>query len=339
MNAYLNYVIEANVALILFLGTYLLILRKETDFKIQRAFLLFGILMSLTFPLFHMQWNGPTIPAINKVMSSYFLPKVVVVAQSNVAAGGNMPGLSIVDIIQIVYVAGLSFFMTQFFVRLRRLVVLIGRSRSTRYGMVTVIESQKSIPAFSFFNHIVIGRANALSINEKQDIIRHELVHTSQYHSFDVLLINLLAIFFWFNPFLKIYKKIFVQLHEFEADAHAIESRDVNEYCSLLAKVALESAGFKLANHFSKSLTVKRIEMMRTIKQKIRPWKMVAAAGIIPIAFLIIACQDQIANEVADLAKSSSMPIDIPAEVQHKYDELALASPDKKFLLMETDEN
>jgi TonB family protein len=79
--------------------------------------------------------------------------------------------------------------------------------------------------------------------------------------------------------------------------------------------------------------------MMRTIKKKIRPWKMAVAAGIIPVAFFVIACQDQIANEVADIAKSSSMAIDIPAEVQQKYDELSLASPDKKFLLMETDEN
>jgi hypothetical protein len=31
MNAYVNYVVEANAALILFLGAYLLILRRETD--------------------------------------------------------------------------------------------------------------------------------------------------------------------------------------------------------------------------------------------------------------------------------------------------------------------
>src|SRR5688500_4923340 len=264
MNAYVNYVVEANAALILFLGAYLLILRRETDFKIQRAFLLFGILMSLTFPLLHVQWNGPSIPAISRVMSSYFLDEIVVVAGGNIAAStASTPWVTTINFIQIVYAVGVSFFIIRFFVWLLSLVILVRQSKPTAYGTLTVIESPKSIPAFSFFNCIVIGRADTLSVKEKNDIIRHEIVHAHQFHSFDILLINLLAIFFWFNPLLKIYKKIFVQLHEFEADARAVENRDVNEYCSLLAKVALESAGFKLANHFSKSLTLKRIEMMR----------------------------------------------------------------------------
>lgn len=66
---------------------------------------------------------------------------------------------------------------------------------------------------------------------------------------------------------------------------------------------------------------------------------MLAIAGVIPIAFFIIACQDQLANEVAEIAKGSTMAIDIPAEVQIKYDELTAANPEKKYLLMETDEN
>ena len=66
---------------------------------------------------------------------------------------------------------------------------------------------------------------------------------------------------------------------------------------------------------------------------------MLAVASVIPLAFFFIACQDQIANEVAEIAKRSSMAIDIPKEVQEKYDQLQQANPQKKFLLMETDEN
>jgi TonB family protein len=185
----------------------------------------------------------------------------------------------------------------------------------------------------------VLGRVNELSTAEKQNIIRHESVHVSQLHSFDILLINILRIFFWFNPLLKNYKKIFVQLHEFEADARAVENRDVNEYCNLLARVALESAGFKLANHFNNSLTLKRIEMMRTIKRKIKPWKMLVIASVIPLAFIVIACQDQITNEMTEIAKSSTMALDIPQEVQEQYNMMVKMNPEKKFLLMETDEN
>ena len=58
MNGYLNYFIEANIGLVLFLAAYALLLRNETDFKIKRFFLLIGIFISLTFPLFHIQNAG-----------------------------------------------------------------------------------------------------------------------------------------------------------------------------------------------------------------------------------------------------------------------------------------
>jgi TonB family protein len=340
MNAYLNYFIEANIGLVLFLGAYVLFLRNETDFKMQRIFLLAGILISLTLPLLHIQGTGAVIPSLSNIVPAYFLPEFVITANGTSAASSD-PSVSI-DFwfyLQLFYVTGLAFFLIRFLVWITALVALIKRSSPTVDGKLTIVESEKVVPTFSFFHFIVLGQAHTLSPEDRQKVIRHESVHVHQLHSFDILLINVISIFFWINPFLKTYKKIFVQLHEFEADARAVENRDVNEYCSLLAKVALESAGFKLANHFNNPLTLKRIEMMRTIKRKIKPWKMLAIAGVIPIAFFIIACQDQIANEVADIAKGSTMAIDIPAEVQIKYDELTKANPGKKFLLMETDEN
>ncbi|HKZ38740.1 MAG TPA: hypothetical protein VJ184_13860, partial [Chryseolinea sp.] len=78
MNAYLNYIIEANIALILFLIAYVVVLKNETDFKSKRVFMLIGILTSLTFPLLHIQFSGSSIPTVIQVMPSYILPKVSV---------------------------------------------------------------------------------------------------------------------------------------------------------------------------------------------------------------------------------------------------------------------
>ena len=341
MNGYLNYFIEANIGLVLFLTAYTLLLRKETDFKIKRYFLLLGIFTSLTFPLLHIQYGGTSIPTLSRVIPSYFLPEFTITGDGTAASEAVR-----VDYVkggwfslQVLYVGGLLFFSAQFIVRLFNLLRTIKNSKTDQIGNLKIVEYAEDQPTFSFFNFIILGQTNFLSLEEKQKIIKHEAVHATQLHSFDILLLNLISIFFWFNPFLKSYKKIFVQLHEFEADARAVENRDVNEYCNLLARVALTSAGIKLANHFNNSLTVKRIEMMRTIKKKIKPWKMLLVAGVIPLAFFAIACQDQIANEVAEIAKSSTMAVDIPLEVQQKYDQLLQANPQKRFLLMETDEN
>ncbi|HEX6222766.1 MAG TPA: M56 family metallopeptidase [Chryseolinea sp.] len=339
MNGYLNYFIEANIGLLLFLAAYMLLLRNETDFQIKRGFLLIGIFTSITFPLLHIQYGSMNVATLSRIIPPNLLPQITITGDQavNQEVTQSRGVTELWFYLQIVYAAGLIFLAARFIARLFSLLRTINTSNPAKVGKLKIVEYGENHATFSFFNFIVLGQAKFLSSEEKQKIIKHEAVHASQFHSFDILLLNLISIFFWVNPFLKSYKKIFVQLHEFEADARAVENRDVNEYCNLLARVALTSAGVKLANHFNNSLTVKRIEMMRTIKKKIKPWKILAAAGIIPLAFFFIACQDQISNEVAKITKESTMAVDIPAEVQRRYDELLLANPEKKFLLMETD--
>ena len=340
MNAYLNYIIEANIGLILFLMAYALILRNETDFKIKRVFLLIGLLSSISFPLLHIQFNGTGIPTISQVIPTYLLPEIKITDGEQIHTASTFNKLNSGWFYLLwLYVIGLSYFFIRFLIQIFDLLHVIKNSKGNQLGKFNIVEVEEDKPTFSFFNFIFISKGKSLSIDEKQKIIRHELVHANQLHSFDILLLNIVSVFFWFNPFIKTYKKIFVQLHEFEADARAVENRDVNEYCTLLAKVALQSADFQLANHFNNSLTLKRIEMMRTIKQKIKPWKMLVIASVIPLTFFIISCQDQVMDDVTAIAKASTMALDIPQEVQQKYDELTKANPDKKYLLMETDES
>jgi TonB family protein len=109
----------------------------------------------------------------------------------------------------------------------------------------------------------------------------------------------------------------------------------VNKYCSLLARVALQSANLSLANYFNNSLTIKRIEMMRTIKSKINRWKLVAVAAVIPGLFFFVACQEQIDEGIADIAQNSSMALLVPEKIQTKFDQLKNEHPDKKYVLLE----
>ena len=71
---------------------------------------------------------------------------------------------------------------------------------------------------------------------------------------------------------------------------------------------------------------------------KIRGWKIAGIVTVMAIFFFFTACQDQVLTEVNDLAKSSTVALDVPADVQKKYDELREASPEKQFLLVEVDQ-
>jgi TonB family protein len=203
-------------------------------------------------------------------------------------------------------------------------VMLIRKTAPSQGSRTRIAELADSEITFSFFHFIFIGNASGLSDFEKQRIIDHENTHAQQWHSVDMLLLRLLQIVFWFNPLISIYKKIFVQVHEFEADARAVENQDVNRYCSLLARVALQSAGLSIANHFNNSLTLKRIQMMRTIKSGIKRWKLATCAVAIPLLFFAIACQDQIAD------KESA---NLPEEVQTRFEVFKQNYPGENFIV------
>ncbi len=337
MNHYLNYLVEANLSLAFFLASYLLVLRKETIFGFQRMFLLTGIIASLIFPLVHISFSGTRIPSLGQLIPSYLLPEVTIQAEGSPSLLHTFQGkVDYWHYIELIYIGGILFFLSRFFLQLIQLTRKLTCSTPHQVGIYKVIESPEHQHTFSFFNYIFLGQSNVLTAEEKNRVIRHEAVHARQLHSLDLLLLNLVTIFFWFNPLLIIYRKIFIQLHEFEADARAVQNRDVNAYCILLAKVALQSADFPLANHFNNSLTLKRITMMNTLKHKIKTWKMVAVASALPLVFVIIACQDQVATEAQKLAKSTTTAIDIPLEIQSKMEELENKKPEKKFVVIET---
>lgn len=337
MTAALNYIIEANLGLVLILAVYRLLLQGETNFRLLRLFLLSGIFASLLFPLIHIQSNqGPSPFSISQVMPSYWLPEVVVGGEGTEAV--HEASFNFWKYTTLVYYTGVIIVCLIVIFQLIQLFRIIRRSTTYRLKQLYIAESTDDKPIFSFFQFIFIGQAHNLSSNEKQQIIQHESVHAHQWHSFDILLINVLKIFFWFNPFINTYKKTFIQLHEFEADARAVENSDLNKYCSLLARVALQSAGFTLVNYFNNSLTVKRIEMMKTLKTKIKEWKLIALVMVVPIVFFFIACQDQIENDLTEITRNSTHALMVPAHIQSRFEELKKENPDKNYVLLELNE-
>jgi len=329
MNAYLNYLLEASIGLCLFLLVYQVFLRKETSFRLNRFFLLIAILASVTFPLLKLNTADSPVPSLNFSVEPALTEELIYANDSALAE--SYPALTTWEILAILYAAGLGVFLIVFVIRLAGMLRALKRSSKYNFNEHHIVELKSQDSPFSFFNYIFIGSTPPLTEKEKQQIIEHESIHAKLYHSVDIVLLNILGIVFWFNPFVRIYKKIFVQLHEFEADARAVSTHDVDDYCSLLARVALYSADYKLANHFSNSLTIKRIEMMRTLKQKIKSWKVIAVAMVIPIVFFVVACQDQVEDEPQE--QYIERPIEWPAAVTDALADLQKKHPNDIFLV------
>jgi TonB family protein len=308
----------------------------ETDFVVKRAFVLVSIGISLIFPLIHITTQTQFVPAIGSLVSPSWLPDVIVYADGNQTAEKVSGNLDLWLLTRVVYATGVIAALLLFGARLLSLFKLIRTTPSYTIDKLTIIESPRQEHAsFSFFNFIFIGKSEILSQKEKALIINHERVHAEKLHSLDVLITSIMGVFFWFNPVIRSYRKIFVHLHEYEADARSVKSHDVNEYCSLLAKVALLSADIKLASHFSNSLTLKRIEMIRTFKSKIKPWKIITLLLAVPVFFFVVACQDQLAGNLTEIARNSSMAVNAPEAVTSRFEAVKKANPNSTYVLVE----
>jgi TonB family protein len=282
MNAFANYLIEANLGICFFMLVYLLGLNQETEFQFKRVYLLLSLLISITIPFFHWNWF-PALPFDH--LPAYWLPEIHVTSTPEAEPGL----LSIRVIVFTVYALGAAACLILFIFRLFKTFTLIYKSPSKDKGSVWIIEPAHNAEVFSFFKFIFIGQMTCLTENERRQVILHESTHVRHLHSLDILFVNVLNVFFWFNPLIKTYRQSLVQLHEFEADARSVETYEVDEYCSLLAKAALYSSGYQLANHFTSSLTLKRIKMMKTSKTKIGGWRIFFIAGIaLAFCYLII---------------------------------------------------
>lgn len=325
MNTFLNYLLEVSIAMSLFYGIYHLLLRKETNFHFVRVYLLASLFSSLLFPFININLGGSNslLPTVSDAIPTYWLPEIIV--------GGevvkNELSLSTWQLAALIYSTGIFLLFVRLIIQLNNLSNYLKKSIVTSSDKAYVLEVTDDKPTFSFFNYIIIGQAHLLSNEEKQKIVDHERIHVTRYHSLDILFVNTMSILFWFNPIIYLYKKALVQVHEFEADSRAVTNHDVDQYCGLLAKVALHSAEFPIANHFNNSLTLKRIAMLKNTKYTMASWKKAMLLPLVMLVVLLIACEDQIMSDLQTVTDQSTVVTSYPTEVQKTIDDIKVKNP------------
>lgn len=331
----LNYFVEANLCLAAFYLLFRLFLHRETNATFNRLYLLGALMLSVIAPLFHLVRLND-IPAVSHVIPAYLLPEFTVGLEAS-AEQTAAPALNLWSALVAIYLAVAALLFLRLAYRCWRLVWLIRGARplvrTSNVKVLTVDDGPGMV--FSVFRYIIIGDPAALSEREKNVIIKHESVHVQQGHTWDILAVELLCILFWFNPAIWAIKSRLRALHEYEADEKAAEGQDVQEYCGLLARIALQSQGLALVTHFSKSLTLKRIHMIKSVKHKISRWKIAALVPAVAGILAFVACQDQVMNDLNTVAQNSSVALDIPRQVQDRYDQLRQEKPDSRYVIME----
>lgn len=302
MNLYFGYLLETAACLAVFLAVYNIFLRKETFFTANRIYLLVSASISPIIPILN-------LPAPEIAVSP--LPELVYPAVS-VTQGLSVPAntLEFIDLLWIVYIAGIAVYIIRFLFQIFQLVRLYRSGNVQVTGNIKVIVSKKEISPFSFFNMIFLPESESIN-NGIEQIVAHEKIHVKQGHTIDLVLMELIAAIQWFNPILILYKRALKELHEYIADSGVINNGyNKADYQSLILN---QSAGCKLvefADTFDKSLIKRRFSMMTKIKSsRLAVLKLLFALPAAAILIFAFSC-NKAEVKAEDEAKLMSHAID-----------------------------
>jgi TonB family protein len=168
--------------------------------------------------------------------------------------------------IGIVYIFGVFLFLIRFIRNLLQLFSWTKSSQIIRKKGFRLVIMNDDYPPFSFLNSVFIGKADYQKENFKS-ILAHERVHVDQLHTFDLLMIEILTVVFWLNPFVWFYKSSIQEVHEYLADDKVVNGAvNVNEYKMHIVNQFAGGDLFRLANNFGQSTLKKRITMLGRLK-------------------------------------------------------------------------
>ena len=276
MEQLLIHLLKSSALLAIFFLAYQLLLRNDTNFQINRHFLLAGILASLLLPSIEFT----RIVEVENQGLPLDLP--LIEAASNISSDSE-EGIDWYLAAGLIYIIGLSFFLLRILLQLFSLKKIIQKGTRITEGQNILININKRLSPFSFFHYIVVNPAQH-SEEELKIVLQHEKIHASQWHSADVLLSNFAAAILWFNPISWWYKNSLIQNLEYIADKETVAaSIPKKQYQHSLVKFSVADYQPALANNFYQSLIKKRIIMLN--KKPTHNLPLIKLGAVIPFIF------------------------------------------------------
>ena len=256
--SWLHYLIEANIYLSVFYLFYCLFLVKETHYTLNRAYLLASSVVAFILPLIQVGILKPVAAVAQQVA---VLPGNMVYATTIPApVTVEPPAFTLQDATFYTYLTGVVVVFSLLGIKLYKLYSLGRAQQKENLDGYKLVNLHDSNTAFSFFNYLFIGDAAP----GRAVIIQHELVHIRQKHSADIILMELLKIVNWFNPFIYLLQNSLKTVHEYIADdLTAGQEEDKLSYSTFLVNNAYGVSGLPVTHSFfNYNLLKKRIMML-----------------------------------------------------------------------------
>ena len=295
MIAFLLYQLKVAVIAAVFYLIYRLTLSKQTFLGFNRAMLLLIVALAFILPVCRVHNES----LVNDVRSMFHITPVSTMttntttlqslSDETVTAGGSVAGqeasalipaeenplpdvvekepMSTARLISIilfaVWCAGFIYVSVSKMISLRavRKVIKSGRY-ADRQDECDVIENDYISQPMNWMSYVMMP--HEWLQKENAAVWKHEMSHAHKAHSLDLLLLDLMQVFQWFNPVMFLLQKELEMIHEYQADRAVLESgADARQYKLMLVQAVAESRGYAMTSWLRQTNLKKRIDMMQ----------------------------------------------------------------------------
>lgn len=306
---------------------YLLFLRDKTFHHYNRFYLLLTMVLSLFLPLlkveyFTIETDSRILLLLNQFNQNS--PKVV----ENSFNFWNL-GASILALVSLFLLAKLT-------LGLLKIRQLKKEFQKEKIEGITFYNTNLHDAPFSFFRNLFWKKSILLQSDLGKQILKHEMVHIEQKHSFDKLFVQIMQSLFWFNPIFYFIKKEINLIHEYLADKKAVKQADTKAFAQMLLASHFSGNVLPATSPFLSSNLKKRLKMLTQKNTKYSYARRILALPIlfvVSFALLVNAKNieikkqnKEIAVTVQQLKKDTIKAEDVQKMLQSNQEKISKAS-------------
>jgi beta-lactamase regulating signal transducer with metallopeptidase domain len=296
------YLLNTTLCALLLYAVYALLLEKEKMHRFKRMYLLVSLVFSLTIPLITVNLfiqpfsfiEEITVQTHNNNRSQIIETKIGNNLQEHIAVEtGHAPSLPFKPqtnyplIILSLYGLVTALFLFRLLKNSFQLLAYGRKNPSIDYFDAQIVLIKEKLVPHSFWKYIFVNQDDYENERIAEEIIIHEWAHVKQKHSLDIVFLEVLIAFFWFNPIYYLYKKKIKLNHEFIADDVVIKSnRNISNYQMLLINRVNQQKNLQLASNFNYLITKKRLIMMTKTTTRTRALCKIMA--LIPVFIIAV---------------------------------------------------
>ncbi|MEM1258822.1 MAG: M56 family metallopeptidase [Bacteroidota bacterium] len=284
-----EYLLKSAACMAVFLLFYHFLLERERMHHFKRFFLLGALVASLVIPaMVFTEYVEATaqahVPQTTRYVFQEMLPSSEPVTDRDL--------INWALLFWTIYYLGLVLFGFRFVKHLHQIVLRIRNNPKLKLNAITQVLLKEKMPPHTFFSYIFLNREALDKKAIPAAVLIHEETHAKQFHSLDVLFIELLQVILWFNPLLLLFKKSIKLNHEFLADGAVLKDNvPTKSYQNTLLSFLTAASAYnyqsvKMANAINYSSIKKRIKVMkkRTSKRAV----IFRSILLIPLTALLI---------------------------------------------------